>query len=116
MRNADADATVTLNGVDLQVIDSGGDLPTVMLLHGLAGHAEEWDEVARCLTARHRVIAFDQRGQGRSTRRPDSPGVSNRPPRNTSTSSAQAQGFTLPTAVKAACMAKGVSSTTIWPK
>lgn len=70
MRNADVDATVTLNGVDLQVIDSGGDLPTVMLLHGLAGHAEEWDEVARCLTARHRVIAFDQRGQGRSTRRP----------------------------------------------
>jgi pimeloyl-ACP methyl ester carboxylesterase len=41
-----------------------------MLLHGLAGHALEWEQTACWLTASHRVLAPDLRGHGRSARRP----------------------------------------------
>jgi pimeloyl-ACP methyl ester carboxylesterase len=40
-------------------------------VHGLAGHAEEWGGTAAALTPRHRVLAMDARGHGRSERRPD---------------------------------------------
>lgn len=43
---------------------------TVMLLHGLAGCAEEWLGTAAALGASHRVLIPDQRGHGRSERRP----------------------------------------------
>lgn len=43
-----------------------------MLVHGLAGHAGEWDGTAAWLTAMHRVVAPDARGHGRSERRPGS--------------------------------------------
>jgi pimeloyl-ACP methyl ester carboxylesterase len=43
---------------------------TLLLLHGLAGHSGEWDVTARLLAGRHRVVAFDQRGQGASERHP----------------------------------------------
>lgn len=56
--------------VELFVHDTGGALSAVMLLHGLGGHAAEWAEVARRLAGSHRVIAFDQRGHGRSTTAP----------------------------------------------
>lgn len=42
----------------------------VLLLHGLAGHAGEWDQLATALGRERRVVAFDQRGHGRSSRRP----------------------------------------------
>ena len=41
-----------------------------MLLHGLAGYAGEWAETARRLVPHHRVIVPEQRGHGRSERRP----------------------------------------------
>src|SRR3954469_4407894 len=50
--------------------DFGGEGPSVLLLHGLAGHAEEWAQTASWLTARCHVVALDARGHGRSTRRP----------------------------------------------
>ena len=50
--------------------DHGGAGPPVILLHGLAGHAGEWDETAGGLSAAHRVLALDQRGHGRSERHP----------------------------------------------
>lgn len=62
--------TLTVGDVDLVVHDSGGDGPAVLLLHGLAGHAFEWWPVVSRLVRTHRVIAFDQRGHGGSTRRP----------------------------------------------
>jgi pimeloyl-ACP methyl ester carboxylesterase len=43
---------------------------SVMLLHGLAGTADEWSETADALTSRYRVLAPDQRGHGRSERHP----------------------------------------------
>jgi pimeloyl-ACP methyl ester carboxylesterase len=41
------------------------------LVHGLAGHAHEWDETASSLSAEFRVVAPDQRGHGRSERSPE---------------------------------------------
>ncbi|WP_107474180.1 alpha/beta fold hydrolase [Streptomyces sp. NRRL S-340] len=44
---------------------------SVLLLHGLAGHRGEWDDLAGRLRADgHRVVAYDARGHGDSTRRP----------------------------------------------
>ncbi|ADB50407.1 alpha/beta fold hydrolase [Conexibacter woesei] len=57
-------------GAEIACRDFGGDGPPVLLLHGLAGHAEEWAQTAGWLTARHRVLALDARGHGRSERRP----------------------------------------------
>lgn len=54
----------------LAVADFGGSGTPVLLLHGLAGHAEEWADTASWLTAGHRVFALDLRGHGRSERRP----------------------------------------------
>jgi pimeloyl-ACP methyl ester carboxylesterase len=44
----------------------------VLLLHGLAGTALEWQDTAAWLTENNRVVAPDQRGHGRSERRPPS--------------------------------------------
>lgn len=58
-------------GVRLSVRDWGGDGRPFLLLHGLAGHAGEWDGLARRLRADgHRVLALDQRGHGASERHP----------------------------------------------
>ncbi|KJS56196.1 alpha/beta fold hydrolase [Streptomyces rubellomurinus] len=62
--------TVVREGVRLACRDWGGSGPPVVLLHGLAGHAGEWDALARDLSRRHRVVAVDQRGHGASERRP----------------------------------------------
>ncbi|GGB46765.1 hypothetical protein GCM10011492_42370 [Flexivirga endophytica] len=46
-----------------------GDHP-VVLLHGLAGTAQEWSVTLRALSDTHRVAALEQRGHGHSTRVP----------------------------------------------
>ncbi len=55
---------------EIWYFDSAGDLPVVVLLHGLAGYALEWGATIAALRADHRVIAIEQRGHGSSTRRP----------------------------------------------
>lgn len=55
--NANADAAARTNA-------------PVVLLHGLAGHAGEWDATAAHLSPRHRVVVVDQRGHGASERHP----------------------------------------------
>ncbi|MFD7992692.1 alpha/beta fold hydrolase [Streptomyces mexicanus] len=62
--------TVEHDGVRLACRDWPGQGPPLVLLHGLAGHAGEWDAIARALSPRHRVVAVDQRGQGDSSRHP----------------------------------------------
>ncbi len=62
--------TTSRKGVHLACLDHGGDGPPVVLVHGLAGHAGEWDGTAAWLAASHRVVAPDARGHGRSERRP----------------------------------------------
>ncbi|WP_239096468.1 alpha/beta hydrolase [Streptomyces sp. SID11385] len=57
--------------------DWGGDGPPLVLLHGLAGYAGEWEAVAVRLRARgHRVVAMDLRGHGDSERKPGDTGAS----------------------------------------
>ncbi|MET9276028.1 alpha/beta hydrolase [Kribbella sp. NPDC003557] len=56
--------------VEIAVTDRGGDGPVVVLLHGLAGSSRELLPTADALTDRFRVLLVDQRGHGRSTRRP----------------------------------------------
>jgi pimeloyl-ACP methyl ester carboxylesterase len=60
------DAFVTLRGLRFHYRDWGGRGRPVVLLHGLASTARIWDLVAPLLTARHRVVALDQRGHGES--------------------------------------------------
>ncbi|MFI5766262.1 alpha/beta fold hydrolase [Streptomyces sp. NPDC051563] len=66
--------TVTRAGVRLTCRDWNphhpASTPPVVLLHGLAGHAGEWDAAAAHLAPHHRVVAVDQRGHGASERRP----------------------------------------------
>lgn len=66
--------TVTRAGVRLTCRDWNShrstSAPPVVLLHGLAGHAGEWDAAAAHLAPHHRVVAVDQRGHGASERRP----------------------------------------------
>ena len=64
---------VPITGRDarLEALDFGGDGSGVLLLHGLAGTAREWEETAAWLVLTHHVVALDQRGHGRSERRPE---------------------------------------------
>jgi pimeloyl-ACP methyl ester carboxylesterase len=57
-------------GVRLACLDHGGEGPPALLVHGMAGHAGEWDGTAAWLSPSHRVVAPDARGHGRSERRP----------------------------------------------
>ncbi|MGD9956688.1 MAG: alpha/beta fold hydrolase [Candidatus Nanopelagicales bacterium] len=57
----------TADGTRLHTV-SAGDGPTVVLAHGFAIDSDEWNVVADSLVARgFRIVAFDQRGHGRST-------------------------------------------------
>jgi pimeloyl-ACP methyl ester carboxylesterase len=58
------------SGVRLACWDFGGRGRAVLMVHGLAGHSGEWTETAAALGTEFRIIAFDQRGHGRSERRP----------------------------------------------
>jgi len=58
------------DGTALACAEYGGGGTPVILLHGLAGHATEWNETASWLTTSHRVFAPESRGHGRSERHP----------------------------------------------
>jgi pimeloyl-ACP methyl ester carboxylesterase len=51
--------------------DFGGSGPPILLLHGLAGYAGEWERSAQLLIDHYRLFALDQRGHGDSERCPD---------------------------------------------
>jgi pimeloyl-ACP methyl ester carboxylesterase len=58
---------VTLkDGISTRYIDSGGDNPTVILIHGLAASIEAWRDVVGPLSQKFRVLAFDLPGFGHS--------------------------------------------------
>src|SRR5204862_5907972 len=63
---ATADRFVTVEGIRLHIIDSGGDKPALILLHGIARHAHTFDHIAPQFSRRYRVIAVDMRGHGDS--------------------------------------------------
>jgi pimeloyl-ACP methyl ester carboxylesterase len=60
-----------VNGIHLGCVDFGGDGPSILLLHGLAGRGNEWHDTASWLTQRGHVYALDQRGHGRSAKELD---------------------------------------------
>jgi pimeloyl-ACP methyl ester carboxylesterase len=59
-------------GVLLSALDYGGEGAPVVLLHGLAGNAEEWANTASWVKDNHRVVGLDHRGHGKSMRCPPS--------------------------------------------
>jgi pimeloyl-ACP methyl ester carboxylesterase len=66
------DRHVQIRGIDVHYTEWGeSHAPAVVLLHGITGHARTWDDEARALAARYRVLALDQRGHGDSAPAPD---------------------------------------------
>ncbi len=59
---------VTVGAYELFQIEEGSGFP-VVLIHGLAGDHTAWTPQIAQLRDRYRVIAFDNRGAGRSTQR-----------------------------------------------
>ena len=63
--------SIDVNGVHLSVREWPGDDRPLLLLHGLASSSHIWDLVAPQLRrAGHRVVAYDQRGHGLSSKPP----------------------------------------------
>ncbi len=60
-----AENSVTVFGANLHYVDAGSG-SVVVLLHGLADDVGVWESVMPALAAKHRVIALDQIGFGRS--------------------------------------------------
>ena len=66
------DRTLDLHGQRFHYTDWGSPVaPTLIFLHGITGHARTWDDEARLLAGRFRVLALDQRGHGDSDPAPD---------------------------------------------
>ena len=61
------DRYITADGVKLRYIDQGAGEP-VLLVHGFGNSVETWTNsgIVQALATSFRVIAFDERGQGRS--------------------------------------------------
>ena len=56
---------ITANGINLHYLDWGTEgKPPLVLLHGLRGHANVWEDVALALCNDYHVYALDQRGRG----------------------------------------------------
>lgn len=62
----------TVSGIDIAYIDSGGDGPPIVLVHGLSSWMGFWEYQIPELARTHRVIALDLPGYGASGR-PDAP-------------------------------------------
>jgi pimeloyl-ACP methyl ester carboxylesterase len=61
---------IVRDGVRIAVFDWREQGEPVVFLHGIAGHANEWGSAAGGLPRRLRPVALEQRGHGRSERRP----------------------------------------------
>jgi hypothetical protein len=61
-----------VNGVDIAYVDSGGDKPALVFVHGLSSYTAFWEHQVADLSRDHRVLALDLPGYGGSGR-PDAP-------------------------------------------
>ncbi|RZL82666.1 MAG: alpha/beta fold hydrolase [Sphingomonas sp.] len=61
-------STTLASGELTRIFDSGGELPVLVLVHGLANSIEIWDRIVSRLSHRFRVIAFDLPGFGQASR------------------------------------------------
>jgi len=66
MMAPDRDYCVLPDGARLRVADTGGDGPTVVLVHGWKQSHRLFDQVIQRMRSQFRVIAYDQRGMGES--------------------------------------------------
>ncbi len=57
---------VEAGGIELHYLERGGGQP-LLLIAGIPAIADDWDALAEPLSASRRVIAYDNRGSGRST-------------------------------------------------
>jgi len=55
-----------INGIELYYEDTGGAGSAVVLAHGFSATARMWAPQIEAFRARHRMITYDARGQGRS--------------------------------------------------
>ena len=55
-----------INGAELHVEDTGGAGPAIVFSHGLLWSTAMWRFQVEAFRGRHRCIAYDHRGQGRS--------------------------------------------------
>jgi pimeloyl-ACP methyl ester carboxylesterase len=63
--------TLVRDDAVLSVRDWGGDGTPMVLIHGLRGNQREWDAAGVKLARQFRIITFDQRGHGTSSRSSD---------------------------------------------
>jgi len=67
MRTEVTDSIVSSSSTSIAIRDFGGDGATgVLLIHGLSRTLVDWTVIAPLLATRHRVVALDVRGHGRS--------------------------------------------------
>ncbi|MFC7441741.1 alpha/beta fold hydrolase [Laceyella putida] len=62
------DMMIKVNGIQLHVVDYGGQGEPVVLIHGLTANARYWDAVAERMRDKYHVIALDIRGRGDSAK------------------------------------------------
>jgi lipase len=61
------ESVVSVNGVDLAVYDRPGEEPAILFCHATGFHAHIWNRIVEHFP-RNRLIAFDARGHGRSSK------------------------------------------------
>lgn len=61
------DRFIAVGGLNMHYLDAPGGAPTIVMLHGLSANAQSFGGlIAAGLNARHRVVAPDLRGRGRT--------------------------------------------------
>ena len=63
---------IRVQGLDFHVRDVGGNRPALVFIHYWGGTGRTWDLVIREMVGRHRCVAPDLRGWGKSDKRADS--------------------------------------------
>lgn len=63
---------VEVDGIDIAYVDSGGDKPPLIMVHGLSSYHSFWEYQIPHYAERYRVLALDLPGYGQSGR-PDAP-------------------------------------------
>jgi pimeloyl-ACP methyl ester carboxylesterase len=63
---------VTVDGIDIAYVDTGGAKPPLVMVHGLSSYHSFWEYQIPYYAQRYRVIALDLPGYGQSAR-PDAP-------------------------------------------
>jgi pimeloyl-ACP methyl ester carboxylesterase len=61
---------IVLHGHRISYRTAGDSGPVVLLIHGIVGCAEQWDQVAPLLAERYTVVAPDLLGHGQSATPP----------------------------------------------